>query len=134
MYSPRMNTAALCEALAIKDGSNHFDRDEMPCLEDIMILCSSLVRKSVQEDCLEISHFTVEEFLRPIDPQRQHISQYRMDQEQAMTKLSIQRLKYLTWTDFSSGSAKSREEMVERRRQHPFRPFAVAALDFFPQH
>ncbi|KAK8186766.1 hypothetical protein BC567DRAFT_292616 [Phyllosticta citribraziliensis] len=102
LFAPRMDIAALCEALAIKDGSNQLNHEDVPGLGDILILCSSLVRKSVKGDYLEISHFTVEEFLLSIDPiRRKNLVRYHMDRKAAVVKLSIQRLTYLTWTDFS---------------------------------
>ncbi|KAK7529986.1 ankyrin repeat-containing domain protein [Phyllosticta citribraziliensis] len=129
LFAPRMDIAALCEALAIKDGSNQLNHEDVPGLGDILILCSSLVRKSVKGDYLEISHFTVEEFLLSIDPiRRKNLVRYHMDRKAAVVKLSIQRLTYLTWTDFSLKLANSLEEMDERWRRYPFRKFAVDAF------
>jgi ankyrin repeat protein len=70
-------TDMLLQALAIRDGDEFFDRNSMTTEKDILHWCSSLVRKNIWSESLEISHFTVKEFLQTIDPvQQPHLRQY----------------------------------------------------------
>ena len=67
IHCPFMSISALCEAVSIETGQRKLDREAIPEEEDILRLCSSLVRRSVSGHNLEIAHFTVKEFLTSND-------------------------------------------------------------------
>jgi ankyrin repeat protein len=58
---------ALVEALALSPGDSRLDSEAMTSEEDILKWCSSLVRRRVDGDGLELAHFTVKEYLVSID-------------------------------------------------------------------
>ncbi|KAL8886028.1 MAG: hypothetical protein Q9192_006547 [Flavoplaca navasiana] len=64
---PELSISALCEAVSVETGQRKLDREAIPEEEDILRLCSSLVRRSVSGHNLELAHFTVEEFLTSDD-------------------------------------------------------------------
>ncbi|KAL8881354.1 MAG: hypothetical protein Q9198_001432 [Flavoplaca austrocitrina] len=57
-----LSISALCEAVSVETGQRKLDREAIPEEEDILRLCSSLVRRSVSGYKLELAHFTVKEF------------------------------------------------------------------------
>lgn len=67
IHGPKMSISALCEAVSLEAGQRKLDREAIPEEEDILRLCSSLVRRSVFSHNLELAHFTVEEFLTSDD-------------------------------------------------------------------
>ncbi|KAL8886795.1 MAG: hypothetical protein Q9215_005533 [Flavoplaca cf. flavocitrina] len=67
IHNPSISISALCEAVSIETGQRKLDREAIPEEEDILRLCSSLVRRSVSGHNLEFAHFTVEEFLTSDD-------------------------------------------------------------------
>lgn len=71
-----LTTEMLLQALAIRDGEEFFEQSSMASEEEVFHWCSSLVRRS-KSGYLELSHFTVKEFLQTIDPvQTPHFRQY----------------------------------------------------------
>ncbi|KAH6714163.1 hypothetical protein BKA61DRAFT_56426 [Leptodontidium sp. MPI-SDFR-AT-0119] len=69
VYARRpLSTEQLLQALAIREGDTSFDSNGMTTEKRLRHWCSSLVRKKHLSDCLELAHFTVEEFLLGIDP------------------------------------------------------------------
>ncbi|KAL8856080.1 MAG: hypothetical protein Q9178_007275 [Gyalolechia marmorata] len=63
IHEPRISNSALCEAVSVETGQRRLDIEAIPTEEEILRRCSSLVRRSVSGQNLELAHFTVKEFL-----------------------------------------------------------------------
>ena len=63
IHNPRISISALCEAVSVETGQRMLDIEAIPTEEEILRRCSSLVRRSVSGQNLELAHFTVKEFL-----------------------------------------------------------------------
>jgi hypothetical protein len=61
---------ALLEALSIVPGDTHLNPDSMTTEDDILRWCSSLVRRQVTGDGIELAHFTVRNIWFPLIPTR----------------------------------------------------------------
>ncbi|KAK8196846.1 ankyrin repeat-containing domain protein [Phyllosticta capitalensis] len=130
LYGPKMKSAALCEALAIKDDSVQLNPEAIPDEEAILIYCSSLVRKSV-DGSIELSHFTVKEFLHTTQClQRHDLASYHLNPTLEMPRLARQCLQYLNLTNFNSGVPQDPEELANRKTSYPFRDVAVEFENF----
>lgn len=57
------DTTQLLQALAIRNGDSVFDSSAMTTEEELLYLCSSLVRRNQSSETLELAHFTLKEFL-----------------------------------------------------------------------
>lgn len=74
----------LCEAVSIDVGAPSLDPGSLVETEEILITCSSLVRLSGDGQRIESAHFTVEEYLRAIDPDRKpHLARFRWMKDHA---------------------------------------------------
>ncbi|KAL8915758.1 MAG: hypothetical protein Q9172_006692 [Xanthocarpia lactea] len=122
----QITTAALCEAAAINLGDTSRDVDSISDEFEILRRCSSLVRKSADDDCLELAHFTVKEFLQQIGPEDSgefaafRIGPYHGDMELAKTCLT-----YLSFDDFNQGNFDSKDVVERRLADFPLRSYAV---------
>lgn len=129
-YRSPITTAALCEAVAINLEDTRRDVDNISDEFEILRRCSSLVRKSADDDCLELAHFTVKEFLQKIGPEDSgefaafRIGPYHGDLELAKTCLT-----YLSFEDFDQGNFDSKDVIVRRLADFPLRKYAVRAWD-----
>jgi len=79
-----LSAQQVCEAVSIDILASSLDVKKLVDVEEILIHCSSLIRLSAGGDSLESAHFTVEEYLRAIDPVRKpHLTQFRLCDELA---------------------------------------------------
>ncbi|KAI0531922.1 ankyrin repeat-containing domain protein [Xylaria digitata] len=81
----------LSEAVAIRDDSNVLTEEDIVDEYEIMLRCSSLIRKSADGTRLEFSHFTVQEFLEDLDPAHATLGIYRVSDARAQVALAEQR-------------------------------------------
>ena len=123
---------ALCEAVSVDFGSTKRDPEAIPDEFEILHWCSSLVRKSVHGEKLELAHFTVQEYLQQIDPRRDvSISAYRIHYETDKIALTEVCLTYLNFEDFEQGVLPDLDLIKNRLREYPFREGAIRwLLDF----
>ncbi|KAI4126476.1 MAG: hypothetical protein LQ338_003726 [Usnochroma carphineum] len=122
------NTRALCEAVSIDLGSAKRNPQTIPDEFEILHWCSSLVRKSADGQSLELAHFTVEEFLKQIDPGRDlSIAQYRIEPITDGIILAKVCLTYLNLEDFDQTDPFRLETVESRFQKFPFRKYAVAS-------
>lgn len=121
-----LKTKQLREALSIEDGSTTIDRDGLPDEEVILDLCSSLIRKSINGDRLELSHFTVEEYLKSTRiSSNSSLARYHIDPETATLELSKKCMVYLNMEDFCQDLPSTKKIWQERHDTYPFRMHAV---------
>ncbi len=122
---------ALCEAVSIDVGSTKRKLEAIPDEFEILRCCSSLVRKSADGKMLELSHFTVKEFLTHIgSSQRSSLNAYRIDPDRDQITLANICLTYLNFEDFDQGGPASPHTIKCRLDDCPFRRYAVRGWEF----
>lgn len=119
-------TEALCEAVSIDLGNTRRNPDAIPDEFEILRWCSSLVRKSADGKNLELSHFTVKEFLTHIGSlQNNSIGAYRIDTGRDRLILARVCFTYLNFEDFDQGGPFSPHAVARRLQEYPFRHYAI---------
>ena len=122
---------ALCEAISIDFGDTKRNTEAISDESEILRWCSSLVRKSAYGDRLELAHFTVEEYLKQIDPGRDtSISAYRIDPRADWIILAKVCLTYLNFEDFNQGGPFDQHVVEHRLSEFPLRRYAVQNWPF----
>lgn len=117
---------ALCEATSVYPGNTNLDRSAVPEEDDILRWCSSLVRKSVSGDWLELAHFTVKEYLiMNIDTSNPAYDLYHFDPESDDAELAETCLTYLSFRDFAIGETICQDTLYQRWKAFAFREHAV---------
>ncbi|KAI0103982.1 ankyrin repeat-containing domain protein [Nemania sp. FL0031] len=118
----------LCEALATRDDSNVLTEEDTVDEYEIMLGCSSLIRKSVDGKRLEFSHFTVQEFLEGIDPVNASLWLYNISRTKAETTMVQICLRYLMLEDFQKDTRADIEYIQyiqDRTKTRPFYRFCA---------
>ncbi|KAK8243431.1 hypothetical protein HDK90DRAFT_409640 [Phyllosticta capitalensis] len=134
LFESSMPCNVLCGALAIKDGVDQFDHEAVPDDEEVLIRCSSLVRRVYYHpgpgnSSFQMSHFTVKEFLVSIDPVRtKHLSRYHLNFVDARTKVLCMQLTYLALKNSSSELDKSLGDLENRLFLDPLRTWAIYSI------
>lgn len=124
-----LDIKALCEVVSIEFEDTRRNLEAIPDEFEILRWCSSLVRKSANGEELELSHFTVKEFLTHIEsPQDTSIGAYRIDPTRDELIFGKVCLIYLNFQDFDQKGPYSRHAVERRFHQYPFRPWAVNFL------
>lgn len=122
-----LTTAELCEVLAIEDGSTTLDHEGLPDEEVILDLCSSLIRKSVHGDRLELSHFIVKEYLMSSRiSSNPSVAVYHIDPATATLELSKKCMIYLNMEDFCEDLPSTLVAWMNRHNAYPFRMHAAS--------
>jgi ankyrin repeat protein len=77
MYAERKLTVEeLVEIVSLEDDDDTLDFEAYPDPEDLLRSCGSLIRKA--HGCLELAHFTVQEFLEAIQPGDERLSMFQI--------------------------------------------------------
>lgn len=125
-------TAALCEAVAIEEGDKFLDKESICEEDEILLHCSSLIRRSAGANHLELAHFTVKEFLNGIDPERNcALAAYALEQGDVNRRLARTCLTYLNLHDFRWDLPEDLDTWEEQLEQYPFRIHAVMCWDIY---
>jgi ankyrin repeat protein len=118
--------SALAEAISIDEGVNHLDADDIKDESAILHWCSSLIRKSASQKEVELSHFTVKEFLMDINAETQSaFLRYRLRPETEDSELAKTSLTYLCLDNFSESYPETYDQYTEHDGNYPFRPYAA---------
>lgn len=126
----QLSTAALCEAISINLGDTRLDRSAISDEEDIRRYCSSLVRKSISGEYLELAHFTVKEYLLGGDEvMGAALSMYDFSRVAADRELAEVCLMYLTFEDFDEGNIDCEIAVDDGRYISGFHRYAVHFWD-----
>ncbi len=121
-----LSTAALCEAVAIEEDDRFLDKESICEEDEILLHCSSLVRRSADAKHLELAHFTVKEFLNGIDPERNcALAAYALQRGDVHRCLARTCLTYLNLHDFQRDLPEDFDTWREQYDQYPFRRHAV---------
>ncbi len=118
---------ALCHATSIKGGDRILDEEAIYDEEDILMHCSSLIRRSEDGERLEMAHFTVKEFLSAIDPKAHSpYSRYSQVKSFVYPQLAIICLTYLTLDCFGDIVVQDFDSWnAQQHSQYPFPKHAV---------
>ena len=121
-----LSITALCEAVAIEEG-DEFLNTESICEEDeILLHCSSLIRRSAVDDYLELAHFTVKEFLNGIDRNPgSPFAFYSLQQDDVNRRLARTCLTYLNLREFQRDLPEGLNSWKKHHHQYPFREHAA---------
>lgn len=121
-----LKSVALCEATSIDPGRKDLDRSAVSEEDEILRWCSSLVRKSVSGDRLELAHFTVMKYLTmDIDSLNPEYGLYHFDPESDDAELAETCLTYLSFDDFAIGTIVCPDTLNQRWEAFGFREHAV---------
>ncbi|KAL1648707.1 hypothetical protein SLS58_001881 [Diplodia intermedia] len=124
-----MSTAALCEALSIHIGDKKSHHNSRPDEEDVLLYCSSLVRKTEDGESLEISHFTVTEYLKALSTRENpELARYCIDSSVDLPYLLEVVVDYLNFEDFGCDLPANAEQWSRRAAEFPFRKPATSIL------
>ena len=124
----QLKIPALIEAIAIEEDENSLD--EYGKVDEIEILrwCSCLIRKTPDAESVELAHFTVEEYLKALDPNRTpRLNRFANLAKTADLVLGRTCLTYLNYDEFANTKAEERFWCFKR----PF--WNYAALQW-PRH
>ncbi|MCJ1245363.1 hypothetical protein MMC30_002567 [Trapelia coarctata] len=125
-----LSITALAEAVSVDEGDDFRDADAIPDVNAILEICGSLVRRSSNQNHLELAHFTVKEFLFSIDPVRQSsVAAYRLDDNEIDIELAKVCLTYLCLADHDGSYCESSSVLETRHHEFPFLPYAVMNWD-----
>ena len=98
-----LTSQALCEAISVETGDTRFDPTRISDEKEILRWCSSLVRRSVLGDGLELAHFTVKDFLTTgINQHDREFGVYHIDLENNEAELAERCLTYLFFEECRS--------------------------------
>jgi hypothetical protein len=115
---------ALCEAVSLKVGDKWLDKESICDEETILAHCSSLVRRNAAQNCLELAHFTVQEFLIQIQPNSLY-SPYAQVGKEVYPLLAKICLTYVNMDTFQGHVIEDWDEWNMQQVIHPFRAHAV---------
>ena len=124
-FITRLTAKQLCQAISINFGDKWWNSEAVPEETEVLRDCSSLVRISV-DGCFEFAHFTVEEFLKNIDPVRdREFAAYYIYSPLIETELTKTCLTYLNLQDFNQSGNVNIKVISNRFTQYPFRSYVV---------
>jgi len=111
----------VCEAVSIEDHASSLNPRKLVDAEEILINCSSLIRLSANGDRVESAHFTVEEYLRAIDPIRKpHLAQFRLCDDLANNWKAATCLTALSFDNIMIDNAKDLSSLLRWLQEFPF--------------
>ena len=118
----RLTIPLLIEAIAIEEDENCLDEYAKVEEEEIFRCCTSLIRKTADAESIELAHFTVEEFLKALDPRKTpQLARFTNLKEKADVVLGRTCLTYLNFDDF----AKAKVQNLFWRSKNPFWTYAA---------
>ena len=128
-----MTVSELCEAVAVSPGDSFVRPDARPPLEEIMFLCSSLVRLSTFGWGIEFAHFTVDEYLSKARTPgvKPALARYRYDPSRSNYYKTRVCLTYLNMAHFRDGPSSDLTALRQRVANYPLYHFASTSWDHF---
>ncbi|KAJ6192456.1 ankyrin repeat domain-containing protein [Bipolaris maydis] len=112
----QLTTAEICCALAIEDGEDEIDPENVRTLEDLISVCAGLVTVDQESDIIRLVHYTTQEYFERTGDlwnPRGHVY------------IATTCLKYLSFSAFQSGSCPNDKEFRERLQQNSFLDYAA---------
>ncbi|KAK3333008.1 hypothetical protein B0T19DRAFT_353277 [Cercophora scortea] len=126
--SPPLTIPQICEAVSFNDAQTWMDPNDI--IEEAAILrsCSSLIRKTHDNQSFEFAHFTVLQYLESISCDSP-LRSFRLSQETSSLSLAITSLKFLLLPQFDIypvAEVSEFDRMDERDTRHPFYMYAAS--------
>lgn len=109
-------TGELCHALAVKPGDEDLDKDNVPDIEDIILVCAGLVAVDEESNIIRLVHYTTQEYFEGIREKWN---------PGAQLEITSTCLTYLSFSPLSSGSSSSDEEFKRRLEQYVLLDYAA---------
>lgn len=128
---PNLEIDALLEALSIDDDSYILDPEARPTEEDLLLYCSSLIRKNGAY--LELAHFTVQEYLQTVTVEHEHLGQFRLSLD-AKKMCAKTCLSYLCLPVFNQPPGRILDDITTFREQYPFHVHASIAWNNYMEN
>ncbi|KAF1851654.1 ankyrin, partial [Cucurbitaria berberidis CBS 394.84] len=120
----KLEVDALLEALSIDDDTDVLNPEDRPTEEDLLMHCSSLIRKTGAY--LELAHFTVQEYLGALPTDHSKLSQFRLVHG-SKALLAKTCLSYLCLPDFNIPPKPILGDIVSFTDKFPFHTHASNA-------
>ncbi|KAM6539852.1 hypothetical protein FALCPG4_001605 [Fusarium falciforme] len=118
-FPVRLSIKALCQAVSTPD--ERIDETNTVSERDVIIGCSSLVRKSPGGKSLEFAHFSVLEFLQDDRLSKTPgLEAYRLTRREDSQVLATQCLKFLQLDNFNRLPAELDQLRKQQKQSHPF--------------
>ncbi|KAH8786249.1 hypothetical protein BGZ57DRAFT_818295, partial [Hyaloscypha finlandica] len=130
-YDSTITLPALCQAISIEDEHTRLENDAIPDEICIIEWCSSLARRNSEKNTLELSHFTVKEFLLSAEASVDSpvARKYLVHKSTDLTYLAKTCLGYLGLDDFCI--VMDVGNVSESKRFHDNFPFYNCAASLF---
>lgn len=124
-----LSLRVLCQAICIEDQSDRLLDIEIPTEEQILGWLGCLIRKSKYADIIELSHFTIKEFLRT-DPENvfSAVARKYLVQPEDYNYLLKGCLIHVMQAEFSSMTCSNSNELLSLIRNHPLYAHATVYL------
>jgi hypothetical protein len=110
---------ALCEIVALKDGSKNATRPQPIYDRKLLHWCSSFLRHSTTDGLVEVAHYSVKEYLK--EPKYAHF----LVTDECNAQLGKACLDYLLLKDYEISDQTSYDEHSEILKRRPFRRYAI---------
>lgn len=129
--------AQLCEALSVSEEmSQTLPQSELIGPAEIVLYCSSLIRKSSDGLKFELVHFSIKQHLEKIDPASE-LGMFHFSYAESSRLLAVAALRFLQLLEFrviiEEGRGSDERQRIQRRNdQHPFYPYAATFWPSFP--
>ena len=119
----------LCQAICIENENNKLSNAEVPTLQQILGWLGCLVRSSKSLDIIDLSHFTIKEFLK-MDPEKvpSRIARGYLVKPADQNYLLKVYLNYLMHDDFKGIKCTKFNEVSSFLIHHPFYEYAMLKL------
>lgn len=131
LYQTRrsLEPGLLCQAICIENENNKLSDAEVPTLQQILGWLGCLVRSSKSLDMIDLSHFTIKEFLK-MDPEKvpSRIAREYLVKPADQNYLLKVYLNYLMHDDFKSIKCTKFNEVSSFLSHHPFYEYAMLEL------
>ncbi|KAG0650988.1 Ankyrin-1 [Hyphodiscus hymeniophilus] len=107
-------------------GDKSLDKEAIYEEEEILLHCSSLIRRSEDGQKLEMAHFTVKEYLSALSPTiHSPYSRYSQSEDFVLPRLAVTCLTYITFDCFHETVVNDFELWQEQVVEFPFRKHAL---------
>lgn len=128
-HPPYMTSRMLSQAICVENESDRLSNSEIPTKQQILGWLGCLVRRTKHEEMIELSHFTIKEFLR-MDPEKvsSAVARKYLVQSEDYNYLLQVCLNYLMHDDFRSMPCSNPSEIRSLVETYPLFDHAVQIL------
>lgn len=132
IHGDRLTVSGLCEAISIHDEDNTRNPEALVEEEDVLLHCSSLIRRTPAGHYLEAAHFTVKEFLSGLSTNPDSpFAPYAQSEDYAFPLLAKTCLVYIQFKDFRGEVV---DNFTDWKKQSQLYPFRLEAVSFWVEY